>query len=59
MWTLYVRSPTLRPLSRSAAAVPSPAAPTSVGSMSSCVPISLITVPGLMTPGHLINVGTR
>jgi hypothetical protein len=35
------------------------AAATSVGSMSSCAPMSLITVPGLMTPGHLISVGTR
>ena len=36
-----------------------PAAVTSVGSMSSCAPMSLTTVPGLMTPGQRITVGTR
>jgi hypothetical protein len=35
------------------------AAFTSVDSMSSCAPMSLTTVPGLMTPGHLIIAGTR
>ena len=37
----------------------SPAAASSVGSMSWCEKISLETVPGLMTPGQRIAHGTR
>ena len=37
----------------------SPAAATSVGSMSVCEKISLDTVPGLITPGQRIAHGTR
>lgn len=37
----------------------SPAAASSVGSMSSCAPISLMIVPGLITPGQRMNAGTR
>jgi len=37
----------------------SPAAASSVGSMSSCAATSFTTVPGLITPGHRIIVGTR
>ena len=48
-----------RPFSRSSLAVLSPAAASSVGSMSSCAPMSLTTVPGLMTPGQRITSGTR
>ena len=36
-----------------------PAAASSVGSMSSCAQISFETVPGLITPGQRISVGTR
>ena len=36
-----------------------PAAARIVGSMSSCAQISFETVPGLMTPGQRIKVGTR
>jgi hypothetical protein len=39
--------------------VASPAAASNVGIMSSCAPISLTIVPGLMTPGHRIMHGTR
>jgi len=40
-------------------AVVSPAAARRVSIMSSCEPMSLMTVPGLMTPGQRIMQGTR
>ncbi len=49
----------LLPFSKSSLTVVSPAAAISVGSMSSCAPMSLMIVPGLMTPGQRIRHGTR
>ena len=51
--------PILRPFSRSAPTLASPAAASSVGNMSSWATMSFTTVPGLMTPGQRIIAGTR
>ena len=57
--TLKVLLPTGMPFRSFAFTSGSPAAASSVGSMSSCEKMSLWMVPGLITPGQRITQGTR
>ena len=56
---MYVLSPTVWPSRHFSTMSGSPAAATKVGSRSSWAHISLFTVPGSMTPGQRMSMGTR
>ena len=56
---MYFLSPTVWPFRHFSAMSGSPAAARNVVSRSSCAQISLTTVPGSITPGQRISIGTR